>query len=96
MMWPVVCYLKLVAASWSRMRAECSGEQLSAQKAFGSRDAWSSLRSEQFEMKATVMYAAGDVRVEHVPDPRLIEPTDAIVRITLACTAAAICGRTKR
>ena len=70
------------------MRAECSGEQLSAQKAFGSRDAWSSLRSEQFEMKATVMYAAGDVRVEHVPDPRLIEPTDAIVRITLAC----ICG----
>jgi threonine dehydrogenase-like Zn-dependent dehydrogenase len=39
-------------------------------------------------MKATVMYRAGDVRVEIVPDPRLIEPTDAIVRVTHAC----ICG----
>ncbi len=34
------------------------------------------------------MYAAGDVRVENVPDPRLSEPTDAIVRVTRAC----ICG----
>lgn len=34
------------------------------------------------------MYAAGDVRVENVPDPVLREPTDAIVRITSAC----ICG----
>jgi hypothetical protein len=34
------------------------------------------------------MYGAGDVRVEKVPDPRLLEPTDAIVRITRAC----ICG----
>src|SRR6186997_3444527 len=40
------------------------------------------------EMKATVMYAAGDVRVETVPDARLVEPTDALVRITHAC----ICG----
>jgi threonine dehydrogenase-like Zn-dependent dehydrogenase len=39
-------------------------------------------------MKATVMYAAGDVRIEDVPDPKLIEPTDAIVRVTRAC----ICG----
>jgi threonine dehydrogenase-like Zn-dependent dehydrogenase len=39
-------------------------------------------------MKATLMYAAGDVRVENVPDPVLREPTDAIVRITSAC----ICG----
>jgi len=39
-------------------------------------------------MRATVMYGAGDVRVEKVPDPRLLEPTDAIVRITRAC----ICG----
>jgi threonine dehydrogenase-like Zn-dependent dehydrogenase len=39
-------------------------------------------------MKATVMYAAGDVRVEHVPDARLVEPTDALVRVTHAC----ICG----
>ncbi len=39
-------------------------------------------------MKATVMYAAGDVRVETVPDPALVDPTDAIVRVTSAC----ICG----
>ena len=39
-------------------------------------------------MKATVMYGAGDVRVESVPDARLIEPTDALVTITRAC----ICG----
>lgn len=39
-------------------------------------------------MRATVMYGAGDVRVETVPDPRIIEPTDAIVVVTRAC----ICG----
>src|SRR3954452_617769 len=39
-------------------------------------------------MRATVMYGAADVRVEDVPDARLIEPTDALVRVT----RAAICG----
>ena len=39
-------------------------------------------------MKATVMYAAGDVRVEKVPDARLVEASDALVRVTHAC----ICG----
>jgi threonine dehydrogenase-like Zn-dependent dehydrogenase len=39
-------------------------------------------------MKATLMYEAGDVRVEDVPDPALLEPTDALVRVTHAC----ICG----
>jgi len=39
-------------------------------------------------MRATVMYAAGDVRIEAVPDPQLVDPTDAIVRVTQAC----ICG----
>lgn len=39
-------------------------------------------------MRATVMYAAGDVRIENVPDPSIKEPTDAIVRVTLSC----ICG----
>src|SRR4051794_19389021 len=34
------------------------------------------------------MYGAADVRVEDVPDARLIEPTDALVRVT----RAAICG----
>jgi threonine dehydrogenase-like Zn-dependent dehydrogenase len=39
-------------------------------------------------MRATVMHAAGDVRIEDVPDPAIAEPTDAIVRVTRAC----ICG----
>jgi len=39
-------------------------------------------------MRATVMFGAGDVRIETVPDARLIEPTDAVVHVT----RAAICG----
>jgi threonine dehydrogenase-like Zn-dependent dehydrogenase len=39
-------------------------------------------------MRATVMYGAGDVRVEDVPDARLVEPTDAVVVVT----RSAICG----
>jgi threonine dehydrogenase-like Zn-dependent dehydrogenase len=39
-------------------------------------------------MRATIMYAAGDVRVEDVPDASIVDPTDAIVRVTRAC----ICG----
>jgi threonine dehydrogenase-like Zn-dependent dehydrogenase len=39
-------------------------------------------------MRATVMYGAGDVRVENVPDARLVEPTDALLVVTSAC----ICG----
>ncbi|WP_069628763.1 zinc-binding dehydrogenase [Streptomyces niveus] len=39
-------------------------------------------------MRATLMYAAEDVRVEDVPDPKIQQPTDAVVRIVLAC----VCG----
>ena len=40
-------------------------------------------------MRATVMYGAGDVRVENVPDSQIQEnTTDAIVRVRRAC----ICG----
>ena len=39
-------------------------------------------------MKATLIYGAGDIRVEEVPDPKIENPTDAIVRITHSC----ICG----
>src|SRR6188768_1517129 len=39
-------------------------------------------------MRATVMYGVHDVRVETVPDAKIIEPTDALVRVTRAC----ICG----
>ena len=39
-------------------------------------------------MRATVMFGAGDVRIENVPDARVIEPTDALVVVGRAC----ICG----
>src|SRR3954454_13977887 len=39
-------------------------------------------------MRATVMYKAHDVRIENVPDPAIVKPTDAVIRITRAC----ICG----
>ncbi|KQP73914.1 IMP dehydrogenase [Microbacterium sp. Leaf288] len=39
-------------------------------------------------MRATLMYGAGDVRIENVPDSRIKNPTDALVRITASC----ICG----
>jgi threonine dehydrogenase-like Zn-dependent dehydrogenase len=39
-------------------------------------------------MRATVMFGAGDVRIEDVPDARLVEPTDALVRVS----RAAVCG----
>jgi threonine dehydrogenase-like Zn-dependent dehydrogenase len=39
-------------------------------------------------MHATVMYGAGDVRIETVPDTHLIASTDAVVRVS----RASICG----
>ncbi|MFJ2510912.1 zinc-binding dehydrogenase [Streptomyces griseoviridis] len=39
-------------------------------------------------MRATLMYAAEDVRVEDVADPTIQQPTDAVVRIVLSC----VCG----
>ncbi len=39
-------------------------------------------------MKATILHAPGDVRLEDVPDPALAAPSDAIVQVTAAC----VCG----
>ena len=39
-------------------------------------------------MKANCWYGKQDVRVENVPDPRILSPRDAIVRVT----STAICG----
>jgi threonine dehydrogenase-like Zn-dependent dehydrogenase len=39
-------------------------------------------------MRGAVMYGPGDVRVEHRPDPKIVNPTDAIVRLAATC----ICG----
>src|SRR3954468_4598460 len=32
-------------------------------------------------MRATLMYGAGDVRIENVPDASIEEPTDALIKI---------------
>ena len=39
-------------------------------------------------MRATLLYRAGEVRVESVPDATIVEATDALIRVTRAC----ICG----
>jgi threonine dehydrogenase-like Zn-dependent dehydrogenase len=39
-------------------------------------------------MRGAVMYAPGDVRFDERPDPRLLQPTDAIIRLSGTC----ICG----
>lgn len=39
-------------------------------------------------MKAVVLYGVGDIRIEDVPEPKIQDPTDAIVKLA----ASAICG----
>jgi threonine dehydrogenase-like Zn-dependent dehydrogenase len=39
-------------------------------------------------MRGAVMYGPGDVRVEEREQPRIVEPTDAIIRVSAAC----VCG----
>lgn len=39
-------------------------------------------------MLATMLYGPGDVRCEEVPEPKLLQPTDAIIRLSATC----ICG----
>src|SRR5439155_6615282 len=45
-----------------------------------------SLRSTS--MRATILYGPGDVRVEERADPTILEPTDAIIRLSATC----VCG----
>ncbi len=39
-------------------------------------------------MRATVLYGPGDVRIEQREDPKIIKPTDAIIRLAATC----VCG----
>jgi threonine dehydrogenase-like Zn-dependent dehydrogenase len=39
-------------------------------------------------MRGAVMYGPGDVRVEERDEPQIVEPTDAIIRVSAAC----VCG----
>jgi threonine dehydrogenase-like Zn-dependent dehydrogenase len=39
-------------------------------------------------MRGTVLYGARDVRYEEVPEPKILKPTDAIIRLAATC----VCG----
>ncbi|MCR6660400.1 MAG: zinc-dependent alcohol dehydrogenase family protein [Asticcacaulis sp.] len=39
-------------------------------------------------MLATVLHAPGDIRFEQIPDPQILRPTDAIIKLSATC----ICG----
>ena len=39
-------------------------------------------------MKGTVLYGPGDIRFEQLPDPKIVNPTDAILRLSATC----VCG----
>jgi threonine dehydrogenase-like Zn-dependent dehydrogenase len=39
-------------------------------------------------MRGTVLYGPRDIRFEDRPEPKIIEPTDAIIRIAATC----VCG----
>jgi threonine dehydrogenase-like Zn-dependent dehydrogenase len=48
---------------------------------------WSPNRRNEL-MQGTVLYGPGDIRFEQRPDPSIMEPTDAIIRIAATC----VCG----
>jgi threonine dehydrogenase-like Zn-dependent dehydrogenase len=39
-------------------------------------------------MRATVIHAPGDIRVEDLPEPKILQPSDAVIRTVAAC----VCG----
>ncbi len=39
-------------------------------------------------MKGTMLYGPRDVRFEERPDPAIVQPTDAIIKLSAAC----VCG----
>ncbi|WP_329344081.1 zinc-dependent alcohol dehydrogenase family protein [Streptomyces sp. NBC_01352] len=39
-------------------------------------------------MRATIIHAPGDIRVESAPEPKIMAPTDAVIRTVAAC----VCG----
>src|SRR5919205_2723974 len=39
-------------------------------------------------MRGAVLHAPGDVRVERLDDPTIVEPTDAVIRMSATC----VCG----
>jgi hypothetical protein len=39
-------------------------------------------------MRGTILYGARDVRFEDLPEPKVVAPTDAVIRLSATC----ICG----
>ena len=39
-------------------------------------------------MRATIIHAPGDIRVENTPEPKIVAPTDAVIRTVATC----VCG----
>jgi threonine dehydrogenase-like Zn-dependent dehydrogenase len=43
---------------------------------------------EEIPVRATVLYGPRDIRLDEVPDPTILRPTDAVVQVTASC----VCG----
>src|SRR5439155_11837852 len=43
---------------------------------------------EELTMRGTVLYGPRDIRFEERPDPEIIQPTDAIIKLAATC----VCG----
>src|SRR5438105_2213031 len=46
------------------------------------------LRQEWEDMRGAVLYAPGDVRLQKRDDPKIVKPTDAVIRMSATC----VCG----
>src|SRR5689334_11200567 len=51
-------------------------------------DKFASLETRSADMKALCWHATGDIRLDNVADPKIVDPGDALIRIT----STAICG----
>jgi threonine dehydrogenase-like Zn-dependent dehydrogenase len=43
-------------------------------------------------MRGTVLYGKEDIRFEDVPEPKINQPTDAIIRMSATCVVVPISG----
>src|SRR5512138_2087569 len=82
----------LSPGSWDATRrrrfARTCGASSSSSKPVKWRRLKDSRADEVTSMKALCWYGTNDVRVEKVPDPKILNPRDAVIKVTLT----AICG----
>src|SRR6185437_1732837 len=67
-------------------RQRCMGRR--AQRARSNGRLVRDTRGRNSDMRGAVIYAPGDIRFEERPDPTIVAPTDAIIRIAATC----VCG----